>query len=174
MRDLPPDGDDVPEQLGEYRRIAVFGGVYSNDLALGRRWPTRAHRDVEAVYCLGDLGGFGPHPDRVFPLLREPASSVIQGNYDESLASGRTDCGCGYTDPRDNHFARISYSYTFAHTSAEHKAWLGALPPTGGSAGAAPGADVPRLAARGQRVPVGVGDAERAAAPAAATRARPT
>ena len=31
---------------------------------------------------------------------------MLQGNYDESLASGRTDCGCGYTDPRDNHFAR--------------------------------------------------------------------
>jgi hypothetical protein len=34
VRDVPPDGDDVPEQLGEYRRIAVFGGVYSNALAL--------------------------------------------------------------------------------------------------------------------------------------------
>ena len=34
VRDLPPDGDDVPEQLGEYRRIAVLGGVYSNALAL--------------------------------------------------------------------------------------------------------------------------------------------
>src|SRR5438445_757378 len=34
VRDLSPDGDDVPEQLGEYRRIAVLGGVYSNALAL--------------------------------------------------------------------------------------------------------------------------------------------
>ena len=34
----------------------------------------------------------------------------------------------GYTDPRDNHFARISYEYTFANTSREHKQWLGALP----------------------------------------------
>ena len=41
---------------------------------------------------------------------------------------GRTDCGCGYTDPRDNHFARISYEYTFSRTSAEHRAWLATLP----------------------------------------------
>src|SRR5258705_13819258 len=74
------------------------------------------------------MGGFGPHPDRVFPLLREHGVLAIQGNYDESLASGRADCGCGYTDPRDNHYAAISYRYTFAHTSAEHKTWLGALP----------------------------------------------
>src|SRR5205823_2811583 len=35
---------------------------------------------------------------------------------------------CGYTDPRDNHFARISYRYTFANTSAANRAWMGTLP----------------------------------------------
>lgn len=114
--------------VAAYRRIAVFGGVYSNALALEATLEDARRRDVEAVFCLGDMGGFGPHPDRVFPLLRAGAVLSLQGNYDESLASGRDDCGCGYTDPRDNHFARISYAYTFAHTSAENKAWLGSLP----------------------------------------------
>src|SRR5216683_595264 len=128
VRDLSPDGDDVQERLGEYRRIAVLGGVYSNALALEATLADARARGVEAVFCLGDMGGFGPHPDRVFPLLREHGVLAIQGNYDESLASGRTDCGCGYTDPRDNHYAAISYRYTFEHPSAEHKTWLGALP----------------------------------------------
>jgi hypothetical protein len=110
------------------RRIAVFGGVYSNAPALRATLEDVRRRDVDAVFCLGDLGGFGPHPDRVYPLLREAGVLVLQGNYDESLASGRTDCACGYTDPRDNHFARISYEYTFSRTSAEHRAWLGTLP----------------------------------------------
>ncbi|HEY6098583.1 MAG TPA: metallophosphoesterase family protein, partial [Anaeromyxobacter sp.] len=118
----------MPEQLGELRRIAVLGGVYSNALALEATLADARARDVEAVFCLGDMGGFGPHPDRVFPLLREHGVRAIQGNYDESLASGRTDCGCGYTDPRDNHYAAISYRYTFEGTSAENRAWLGALP----------------------------------------------
>ena len=126
--DLPPDRDDMSEQLGEYRRIAVLGGVYSNALALEATLADARARDVEAVFCLGDMGGFGPHPDRVFPLLREHGVLAIQGNYDESLASGRTDCGCGYTDPRDNHYAAISYRYTFEGTSTENKEWLGALP----------------------------------------------
>jgi diadenosine tetraphosphatase ApaH/serine/threonine PP2A family protein phosphatase len=112
----------------EYRRIAVFGGVYNNALALQATLEDARRRDVEAVFCLGDMGGFGPHPDRVFPLLRDHRVLAIQGNYDESLASGRADCGCGYTDPRDNHFARISYEYTFANTSPENKRRLGALP----------------------------------------------
>ena len=114
--------------MREFRRIAVFGGVYNNALALRETLADARRRDVDAVFCLGDLGGFGPHPDRVYPLLREAGVHVMQGNYDASLAAARDDCGCGYTDPRDNHFARISYVYTFRNTSADNKAWLGTLP----------------------------------------------
>src|SRR6266542_2626290 len=102
----------------EYRRIAVFGGVYSNGPALVAMLENARRRDVEAIFCFGDMGGFGPHPDRVFPLLREGGLLAIQGNYDESLASGRTDCGCGYTDPRDNHYALVSYRYTLLNAGA--------------------------------------------------------
>jgi Calcineurin-like phosphoesterase superfamily domain len=110
------------------RRIAVFGGVYANAHALAAALADVRGRDVDAVFCLGDLGGFGPHPDRVVPLLREAGVRVIQGNYDQAVALGRDDCGCGYTDPRDNHFARISYAYTLARTSREHRRWMAALP----------------------------------------------
>lgn len=116
------------EDEKEYCRIAVFGGVYSNYLALEAILEDAKKRDAEAIFCLGDLGGFGPHPDRVFPLLKEAGVLAIQGNYDESLALGKDDCGCGYTDPRDNFFARISYEYTFRKTSPENRAWLGTLP----------------------------------------------
>ena len=118
----------MQELLTEHRRIAVFGGVYNNSEALRETLADARRRGVEAVFCLGDLGGFGPHPDRVYPLLHAAGVHVMQGNYDLSLATGREDCGCGYTDPRDNHFARISYDYTFRNTRAEHKAWLAALP----------------------------------------------
>jgi diadenosine tetraphosphatase ApaH/serine/threonine PP2A family protein phosphatase len=112
----------------EYRRVAVFGGIYNNYRALEMTLEDAKKRHVEAVFCLGDMGGFGPHPDRVFPLLRDGGVQAIQGNYDDSLASGRGDCGCGYTDPRDNWFARVSYEYTLRKTSPDNKAWLGTLP----------------------------------------------
>lgn len=111
------------------RRVALFGGVYSNAPALAAAIADARSRGAEALYCLGDLGGFGPHPDRVFPLLREAAVTCLQGNYDLAIAQGAEDCGCGYTDPRDNDFARISYVYTLRRTSMEHRRWLGALPP---------------------------------------------
>ena len=110
-------------------RIAVFGGVYSNHLALGAALGDLRRRGVGAIYCLGDLGAFGPHPDRVFPLLHEYGVQCIQGNYDHSIGNDLADCQCGYTDPRDNHFAALSYRYTFDHTDPAHRAWLAALPP---------------------------------------------
>src|SRR5438105_8781912 len=109
-------------------RIAVFGGVYSNYLALQVALEDAARRGAEAIYCLGDLGAFGPHPDRVFPLLHEYQVLCIQGNYDHSIGNDLADCQCGYTDPRDNHFARISYAYTLENTSADHRAWMRGLP----------------------------------------------
>ncbi|MGH7263261.1 MAG: metallophosphoesterase family protein [Candidatus Rokuibacteriota bacterium] len=116
--------------LSPYRRIALFGGVYSNYLALEATLDDARRRGAEAAFCLGDVGGFGPHPDRVFPLLRGAEVQCLQGNYDISIAEGRTDCGCGYTDPRDNRFAHLSYAYTLRNTSAENRRWLGSLPPS--------------------------------------------
>ena len=112
-----------------FRRLAVFGGVYSNAHALLATLADARARAVDAVFCLGDLGGFGPHPDRVYPLLRDAGVRVVQGNYDEAVGRGHPDCGCGYTDPRDNHYARLSYAYTLANTSAENRRWASALPP---------------------------------------------
>lgn len=111
-----------------HRKIALIGGVYSNYLALEKTIADARRRGVDGIFCLGDLGAFGPHPDRVFPLLIDNGVAVVQGNYDNSIGNDREDCQCGYTDPRDNHFAKISYDYTYANTSAENKAWMKALP----------------------------------------------
>jgi hypothetical protein len=120
--------DDPTPVEGPFSRIAVFGGVYSNHLALLELLEDAARRGAEAVYCLGDLGAFGPHPEKVRPLLAQGQVLAIQGNYEESLAAGREDCNCGYTDPRDNHFAEISYRYTERNCSPGFKAWMGTLP----------------------------------------------
>jgi hypothetical protein len=109
-------------------RIAVFGGIYSNHLALAAAIRDARKRGAEACYCLGDLGAFGPYPDRVFPLIQEHGVVCLQGNYDHSLGNNLTDCQCGYTDPRDNYFARISYEYTYHNTSSLHRAWMRDLP----------------------------------------------
>ncbi|MDH3743900.1 MAG: metallophosphoesterase family protein [Acidobacteriota bacterium] len=115
---------------GPYSRVAVCGGVYNNHFALTALLDDAARRGAEAVYCLGDLGGFGPNPEKVRPLLEQGEVLTIQGNYEASLSTGHDDCDCGYTDPRDNHFAEVSYGYTASHASPDFKRWMGTLPKT--------------------------------------------
>ncbi len=110
-------------------RLALFGGVYNNYLALRAAIADAKRRGVDAMYCLGDLGAFGPHPDRTIELIREFSIPCVQGNYDHSIGHELSDCQCGYTDPRDNAFAQISFDYTLANTSAENRAFLRTLPP---------------------------------------------
>lgn len=114
--------------MPDVTRFAFIGGIYSNYWALRATLDDIARRGVDRTFFLGDLGAFGPHPDRVPELLVERGIAGIQGNYEESLSSAADDCHCGYTDPRDNHFAQISYDYTAAHTSDPYKRWMGTLP----------------------------------------------
>ena len=109
-------------------RIALFGGIYSNHLALEAAIADARCRGVDAIYCLGDLGAFGPHPDWSIELLREHEIACVRGNYDDSIGNELADCQCGYTDPRDNYFAQLSYEYTLEHTSTENRRWLRSLP----------------------------------------------
>ncbi len=109
-------------------RLAFIGGIYSNYHALLATLDDISRRNVDNTYFLGDLGAFGPHPNRIPELLIARGIEGIQGNYEESLSSRANDCHCGYTDPRDNHFAQISYDYTFAQTRDAYKDWMGTLP----------------------------------------------
>ncbi len=123
--ELPTDATPIE---GPFERVAVFGGVYNNHYALQALIDDARKRGAERLYCLGDLGGFGPNPEKVWPLLVEHDVRVLQGNYEESLSTGHEDCNCGYTDPRDNHFAELSYRYTAERCSDDFKAWMGELP----------------------------------------------
>src|SRR3954451_19445557 len=111
-----------------YNRVALFGGIYSNHLALRAAIDDAQKRGCDAMFCLGDLGAFGPNPDKIFPILIDAGVVTMQGNYDNSIGNDLPDCQCGYTDPRDNHFARISYDYTYRNTSPANRRWLHDLP----------------------------------------------
>ena len=82
-----------------FTRIACFGGLYSNYLALEAAIVDATKREAESLFCLGDMGAFGPHPDRVIPLLREHNVRCLQGNYDNSVGHQLDDCQCGYSGP---------------------------------------------------------------------------
>ncbi len=112
--------------MGE--RYAFFGGIYNNAIALEAVLEDARARGARETWFLGDVGGFGPHPERAIDVLRRENVPGIAGNYDISIAEGRTDCGCGYTDPMDRHFAQVSYDYTLSRTRDDARAYLASLP----------------------------------------------
>jgi diadenosine tetraphosphatase ApaH/serine/threonine PP2A family protein phosphatase len=107
-------------------RIAVFGGPYANPHALRAMLADARARGAERIFCLGDLGGFGAQCDAIWPLL--DGVECIAGNYDVAVGRGDPDCGCGYADERDNHFAQLIYDYTREATSPAFAAWMAQLP----------------------------------------------
>ena len=109
-------------------RIAAFGGAYANPYALAAMLADARERGCERIFSLGDLGGFGAECDAIWPLLAEHGVESIAGNYDVAIGRGDPDCGCGYADERDNHFAQLMYDHTRASTSAGFAAWMHALP----------------------------------------------
>ncbi|MEX2532138.1 MAG: metallophosphoesterase family protein [Gemmatimonadota bacterium] len=119
---------EYPAVLSDVTRLAVFGGVYSNHLALEAAIEDARAKGADAFLCLGDLGAFGPTPDRTAEILQDEGVPVVRGNYDDSISRGLEDCQCGYTDPRDNHYAHLSYIYTLTNTSNRHREWMGTFP----------------------------------------------
>jgi len=87
-----------------------------------------AARPFDAVYCLGDLGGYAADPNGVQDLLIARGYPTVLGNYDEGVGFERDDCGCKYVTPFDIAMSDRSFAWTRAHTSQPHKAWLRALP----------------------------------------------
>ncbi|MGQ0632275.1 MAG: radical SAM protein [Sporichthyaceae bacterium] len=127
MAAAPTPGNRRRADRGPLMRIAVCGGVYANPYALRAFIDDARVRGAERLFCLGDLGGFGAEMDALWPLLREHGIECIAGNYDVAIARGDTDCGCGYTDARDNAYSQVIYDHTRAHTGAEFAAWMATL-----------------------------------------------
>jgi predicted phosphodiesterase len=110
-------------------RYALISDIHANLPALEAVLADiDARGDIDAVYHLGDLVGYGPWPDEVVALLRARAIPGVAGNYDSTTAAGYKHCGCRYEDARQEELSHLSYAWTLAHTSAETKRWLGGLP----------------------------------------------
>ena len=112
-----------------FDRVALLGGVYANHVALRAALAEARARGADAIYFLGDAVGFGPHPDRAVEVLAAAGIPGVAGNYDIAVVRGDPDCGCGYTDPRDNRYAQISYDYTLRGTGPAARAYLADLAP---------------------------------------------
>ena len=109
-------------------RIAVITDIHANLPALEAALAAIEAIGVEAVYCGGDLVGYGPHPNEVCALIEELEMPTIYGNYDYAIGRDLIDCGCAYITPHDRDLGQQSVDWTLAHTNPRSKAFMSGLP----------------------------------------------
>jgi putative phosphoesterase len=109
-------------------RVAVITDVHANLPALEAALARIEALGIDAVYCGGDLVGYGPHPNEVCAQIRERAIPTIYGNYDYAIARDLDDCGCAYVTPHDREIGQRSVEWTLAHTDRAAKDFMRELP----------------------------------------------
>lgn len=109
-------------------RLAVFSDVHGNHLALEAVLKDIRARDVDQVFCLGDLVGYAPFPDKVIEIIRNEKIPTVLGNYDEGVGFNRLLCGCDFPDESARLEGEKSLAWTKFHTTEENKEFLRSLP----------------------------------------------
>jgi putative phosphoesterase len=109
-------------------RVAVITDVHANLPALEAVLEAIERTDVDAVYCGGDLVGYGPHPNQVCRLIEAGGIPTIYGNYDYAIGRDLEDCGCAYRDQHDRELGEQSVAWTLKHTDQRSKEFMRSLP----------------------------------------------
>src|SRR3990170_516624 len=109
-------------------RLAVFSDVHGNLHALRSAWADVEAQRPDAVYCLGDLVGYGAFPNEVVEFIRARTIPTVTGNYDEGVGSDLDDCGCAYRGADERARGDVSRVWSQAQTTPENKDFLQQLP----------------------------------------------
>lgn len=127
-RTTPAATDELTGQPQGVRRIALFSDVHGNSVALDAVLADIDDADIDEIYCLGDLVGYGPDPSGAIERVRSRGIPTIRGNYDDGIGNRRGDCGCYYATEQARADGDASYAFTEAALDDADKGWLAALP----------------------------------------------
>jgi putative phosphoesterase len=108
-------------------RIATISDIHGNLYALQSVLTELDQEGIDQLFCLGDLVGYGPHPNEVIELIRQRHIPTIMGNYDDGVGFDKDECGCAYVDPEMRRLGDLSLEWSKAHVTAENKQYLQGL-----------------------------------------------
>jgi diadenosine tetraphosphatase ApaH/serine/threonine PP2A family protein phosphatase len=105
-------------------RVAVLSDIHGNLQALEAVLGSLEQDAPEEIWCLGDLVGYGPRPNRCCALVAERADVCLIGNHDLA-ALGRLDLEIFSPD------AALAAAWTIGVLEPEARAFLETLEPQG-------------------------------------------
>jgi diadenosine tetraphosphatase ApaH/serine/threonine PP2A family protein phosphatase len=109
-------------------RAAVLSDIHSNRHALEAVLAAVDEAEVEQVWCLGDMVGYGAEPDACTALVRERCSTCLVGNHDLALL-GALDISTF------SEAAATAVRWTRENVSEETLEFLGGLDPAASQSG---------------------------------------
>lgn len=110
-------------------RIIIFGDLHANWEALLAL--QQAEPAPDAVFCLGDLVGYGPDPKACLDAVRASVPHAIGGWHDRAVGgpaarTGPAGLAAGHGDEAD--LLEATWAHTRSMLSAEDRGYLAALP----------------------------------------------
>lgn len=111
-------------------RIALIGDLHANLPALRAVLDDVASIGADAVFCVGDVVGRGPHPNEVVEELRAHDIPTVQGNWDEAVGMDREQTGASFATAAGEAEANASMRWTAEAMTDDNRAWLRQLPQT--------------------------------------------
>ena len=109
-------------------RVAVISDIHGNLHALEAALAAVDAERPDTIWCLGDLVGYGPRPNRCCRVVRERAAVCLAGNHDLGVL-GELDLGEFSPD------AAASARWTRDVLSEDARTYLAGLEPTGTAEG---------------------------------------
>lgn len=103
-------------------KIAAISDIHGNIYSLLKVLEDIDEQKVDLVVCLGDLVGYGPHPNEVIALIKRREIPCLKGNYDASVVDG------GFTFIRDNSVNSFALPWACEEVRASNKYYLSQLP----------------------------------------------
>jgi diadenosine tetraphosphatase ApaH/serine/threonine PP2A family protein phosphatase len=109
-------------------RVAVVSDIHGNLHALEAVLADIVREEADEVWCLGDVVGYGPHPNECCALVRERAAFALCGNHDLAVTGG--------LDLSDfSGDAAVAARWTRDLIAPEHVEWLQSLAASGTRSG---------------------------------------
>ena len=79
-------------------KIAIISDIHGNLQALDAVLADIDAQQVDAVFCLGDLVGYGASPNEAIERIRARGFPTVMGNSDDGVGFDRDECGCAYRE----------------------------------------------------------------------------
>jgi diadenosine tetraphosphatase ApaH/serine/threonine PP2A family protein phosphatase len=111
-------------------KIAVMSCIHGNYEALNAVLSDIDLHGVDQIYCLGDLVGYGPHPNAVVEMIRSLDIPTVQGCWDEDMIDGLNACECSYPSILAEKRGKVAHEWTEKTITPETREFLAQLPMT--------------------------------------------